>query len=156
MNTVIGLLDRVKTARGITSDNGLAHELGVTRQAVSKWRNGQAAPDPVTCAVLAQWLNLPLARVLGIVGEQRAISESEKRVWRQLASAAVIVLGLLQPTAPVNATESGQVIHYAHLSKRHRRKCEQSHKTLASRFADYISALLTWSNGNAHAAPLLP
>lgn len=94
MSTVTELLDKAKKARSLASDNALAIELGVTRQAVSKWRHGESAPDPVTCARLADMVGEPLQRVLGVVGEARAISAAEKAVWRRLASAAAVLLAV--------------------------------------------------------------
>ena len=98
MDTVNALLDRARKARGIESDNALAKVLGVGRAAVSRWRHGLSAPDPVSCAKLADMTGEPLAKVLGIVGEARAVSAAEKQVWRRLAEAAVLALALL-PTA---------------------------------------------------------
>ncbi|WP_313497394.1 helix-turn-helix transcriptional regulator [Pseudoxanthomonas mexicana] len=86
------LLDAAKTAQKITTDKGLAEALGVTKQAVSNWRKGVSLPDTVTCATLAGYTGLPLAQVLGIVGEARAISREEKAVWRKLAGSVALVL----------------------------------------------------------------
>ncbi len=90
--------------------HGLALALGVTDNAVSNWRTGRAYPDEVSCARLAQLLELPLGQVLGIVGEARSHSSAAKAVWRALArsaSAAVLVAAatLLAPT-PANAAQS--------------------------------------------------
>lgn len=90
------LLDAAKKAQGFETDMALAKALGISRSAVSAWRNGQKAPDPVQSAALAGYTGIPLAKVLGIVGEARAISAKEKAVWRKLAStAAVVAVGLL-------------------------------------------------------------
>lgn len=86
------LLDLTKSATGETTDSGLATKLGVTKQAVSGWRNGKAQPDTVTCAAIAGFTGVPLAKVLGIVGEARAISREEKAVWRKLAATAAVAL----------------------------------------------------------------
>lgn len=86
------LLDAAKTAQKITTDKGLAEALGVTKQAVSNWRKGVSLPDTVTCATLAGYTGLPLAQVLGIVGEARAISREEKAVWRKLAGSVALAL----------------------------------------------------------------
>ena len=92
------LLDTAKAAQNITTDKGLAEALGVTKQAVSNWRKGVSLPDTVTCATLAGYTGLPLAQVLGIVGEARAISREEKAVWRKLAASAALVALLVAPT----------------------------------------------------------
>lgn len=103
MESVTELLDKTKEMCGIESDNQLAIRLKVTRTSVSTWRNGRGQPDAVSCAKIAEITGIPLARVLGIVGEARAISREEKAVWRRLASAAAILLMLL-PALPSQAS----------------------------------------------------
>lgn len=87
---IADLLDAAKTRNEIASDNQLAKALGVSRQAVSSWRTGLKAPDPVACATLAGLTGEPLAKVLGIAGEARALSREEKAVWRKLAATALL------------------------------------------------------------------
>lgn len=90
--TVTDLLDAAKTAQGFATDMALAQALGISRSAVSAWRNGVKTPDTVQCAALAGYTGLPLAQVLGIVGEARAISREEKAIWRKLAASAAMLL----------------------------------------------------------------
>lgn len=89
---VLDLLDQAKQQQGITTDKALAEAVGVTKQSVSNWRKGVSLPDVVACGKLAKLTAVPLAKVLGIVGEQRAISRDEKAVWKQLATAAAVAL----------------------------------------------------------------
>jgi transcriptional regulator with XRE-family HTH domain len=96
---IADLLDAAKAARGLTSDNQLAKAIGVTRAAVSSWRNEIKTPDPVACATLAGLTGEPLAKVLGIVGEARAISREEKAVWRKLAATAAMLFLVALPWA---------------------------------------------------------
>lgn len=113
------LLDQAKQAQGFTTDMALAKALNVSRSAVSAWRNGVKTPDTVQCAALAGYTGLPLAKVLGIVGEARAISREEKAVWRKLAATAALLAVALLPvvSGPVHADLShsghGQLRHYA-------------------------------------------
>lgn len=86
------LLDAAKTAQKIEFDKDLAPRLGVKRTSISNYRKGVSLPDPVVCAALAGLTGLPLAKVLGIVGEARAISREEKAVWRKLAASAAAIL----------------------------------------------------------------
>lgn len=86
------ILEAAKKASGAASDSDLSRKLGVSRQAVSSWRNGVKLPDTVTCATIAGVTGIPLAKVLGIVGEARAISREEKAVWRKLAATAATLL----------------------------------------------------------------
>lgn len=89
------LLDKVRKSRSLNSDAALARALGVKPQTMSNWRKGHNLPDAVACARLAELSGEPLARVLGMIGEARAISAAEKAVWRRLAEAAVVLLAVI-------------------------------------------------------------
>lgn len=99
MDELNKLLDRIKETRSLPSDNALAKVLGVTRGSVSNWRHGKNYPDTVQCAAIAGFTGEPLARVLGIVGEARAISREEKAVWHKLATSAAALLVLVAGSA---------------------------------------------------------
>ncbi len=88
------LLDKAKAAKALKTDGALADALKVSPGAVSNWRHGKNLPDAVQCAKLAEMSGEPLARVLGMIGEARAISREEKAVWRRLATAASVALAL--------------------------------------------------------------
>jgi transcriptional regulator with XRE-family HTH domain len=108
MITVPELLDKARSVCRLGSDNALAARLNVSRAAVSRWRLGQSAPDEVSCGKLAEMTGEPLARVLGIAGEHRAISRDAKAVWRRLANAATVALlvgGFAAITAPLTASD---------------------------------------------------
>lgn len=109
MSAVSTLLDNAIKACSPATGRALAQFLAVEDSAVSNWRHGRALPDPVSCGKIAQLLDMPLAKVLGIVGEARAISMAEKAVWRKLATAACLVLafgqaGLARATSGMDAT----------------------------------------------------
>ena len=118
------LLDAAKAGRGFGSDYALAKALNVSRSAVSEWRQGKRHPDTVNCEKLAVFSGFPLHVVLGTVGEARAISTDEKRVWRKLA-AALFVSMLAVPTAYARPTSglyeatngNGSSVHYAKFRK---------------------------------------
>jgi hypothetical protein len=98
------LLDKAKEICRVTYDKDLAPRLGVKPTAVSNYRKGVSLPDAVVCATLAGLTGEPLARVLGIVGEARAISREEKAVWRKLAgSVAALLLAVTMLANPQNA-----------------------------------------------------
>lgn len=114
------LLDRCKEVCGARTDGELAKRLGVSKQALSSYRNGHRLPDPVQCATIAGLSGMPLAQVLGIVGEARAISSDEKAVWRRLAASAALVLIFALPSLTALAahhadshTSTGGTVHYA-------------------------------------------
>lgn len=99
------LLDAARNKAQVGTDMALATRLGVGRAAVSAWRTGVRLPDEVAAAKLADLAGEPLVRVLGMIGENRAISREAKAVWRRLASAAAILLGIVAGgyTAPAAA-----------------------------------------------------
>lgn len=117
MNNVNSLLDKAQEVCGVKTDSGLAEKLKVPRQNVCNWRKGRNSPDIVACGKIAEITGIPLARVLGIVGEARAISREEKAVWRRLASAAMVaslVLCALPAWASIRPTlTDGGYMHYA-------------------------------------------
>jgi transcriptional regulator with XRE-family HTH domain len=107
MRDINKLLDNVKETRSLASDTALAGFLHVTRQAVSNWRKGHSLPDIKATARIADALGEPVNRVLGEIGEARAIDREEKAVWRRIASAAAIVAmcGVLSAfSKPVSAS----------------------------------------------------
>ncbi|MDW7601687.1 DUF3693 domain-containing protein [Stenotrophomonas maltophilia] len=89
MQTVTDLIDTARKALNVSSDAEFARQLGVSRGTIANWKSGYSLPDTVMCATLAGLTGLPLARVLGIVGEARAVSREEKAVWRKLAATAM-------------------------------------------------------------------
>lgn len=104
MDALNKLLDKAREMRSCPSDAALARELHVTRGSVSNWRKGVSLPDEVACARLSDMTGEPLARVLGMIGEARAVSREAKAVWRRLATAAALMLlagasGLPSPAA---------------------------------------------------------
>lgn len=114
MKTIGELLDAIKARRNLDTDSALAAALGVSRQTVNNWRQSRNTPDPVACATIAGLTGEPLALVLGIAGEQRAISREEKAVWRRLAGTAALLAVLVLPALPSPAqAATGWVKHTA-------------------------------------------
>ncbi|MGV8950485.1 MAG: hypothetical protein ACOH2M_05280 [Cypionkella sp.] len=110
MLTLNNLLDKCKETCAVSSDNALAGRLKVSRQRVSAWRHGENYPDAVACARIAELTGEPLARVIGIVGEARALSMAEKAVWHRLAAAAAVAgVALLS----LYTLDAGQAVDFA-------------------------------------------
>ncbi len=100
MQTVTDLIDSARKALDVSSDAEFARQLGVSRGTIANWKSGYSLPDTVMCATLAGLTGMPLAKVLGIVGEARAVSREEKAVWRKLAATALTLavgFGLASP-----------------------------------------------------------
>lgn len=107
---VNSLLDQAKETCGVSYDKDLAPRLGVRPSAISNYRKGVSHPDAVVCATLAGLTGVPLAAVLGVIGEARAISREEKAVWRRLAATAMALalgVGLASPRDVQAASRAG-------------------------------------------------
>ncbi|WP_430541829.1 DUF3693 domain-containing protein [Xanthomonas fragariae] len=91
MSTIDALLDAAMKAVHAKNDTELAKALGIKPAAVSNYRRGVSLPNAVVCATLAGLTGEPLAKVIGVVGEARAISSDEKAVWRRLAATAMTI-----------------------------------------------------------------
>lgn len=119
MKTVTDLIDEARKELNVSSDAEFARQLGVSRGTIANWKSGYSLPDTVMCATLAGLTGMPLARVLGIVGEARAVSREEKAVWRKLAATALalaIGVGFASPRdvqAAVGGFDAAPSIHYA-------------------------------------------
>ena len=60
------------------SQEELAAELGISRQAVSKWERGESAPDTDNLIMLAKLYNVSIDELLGLNGEPNNETESER------------------------------------------------------------------------------
>ncbi len=86
------LLDTARQTCGATSDSALALRLGVTKQAVSNWRQAVNLPDVVACEKLANMAGFKPLDVIAAIYEQREISRDAKAVWKRIASVAALSL----------------------------------------------------------------
>lgn len=97
------------------SDYRLHQILGVTKQAISKYRLGQTAPDDAVAIRIAALLDLPPEYVVACIHQERARVAEEKSLWRSiaekfagLAAAALLALTLLLPPPPAQAAAATQ------------------------------------------------
>jgi transcriptional regulator with XRE-family HTH domain len=139
MLTIKAILDRAQ-AMGYT-DTAVAREVGVTKQAVSRWRTGQGLPADIHAAALARVAQLPATAVLtAIVAAKSEGKERETwvRAYGDLAraglAAVVLAVGLGAPPADA-APSAPDTRHYAN-SRRRRR---QEAATAASRWIARLS-----------------
>lgn len=117
---VNSLLDQAKEACGVSYDKDLAPRLGVRPSAISNYRKGVSHPDAVVCATLAGLTGVPLARVLGVIGEARAISREEKAVWRKLAATAMalcLAVGFALPHKAQAAVPGFDSVHAVYIMR---------------------------------------
>jgi len=116
MNATINLLDKYKKACSIASDNACAGSLGVSRQAVSKWRNGENHPDADVVEKMCEATGERLARWLPLIEAERARSPGARRAWLRLAqvAAAVALTVGISPShaAPISAAHNPETSVY--------------------------------------------
>ena len=82
MNAVNDLLDEAKEKNGYKSDNQLAIALGITRGAISHYRQNVAKPDAFTIARLSDFTGRPLAEILAMIEAEREKNKEKREYWK--------------------------------------------------------------------------
>lgn len=103
MPAINALLDKVKESCSLPSDNVLSKRIGVTRAAVSMWRNGGKPVPDERIAQLCAMAKLDGGEWMARIHAERAASPAEKALWRSVldrlsAAAAVVALLVLAVT----------------------------------------------------------
>lgn len=113
MKTTIEYLDALKAKTGAVSDYALAPKIGVTRSAISKYRNQKDFFSDEMCLRVASVLEIDPLLVITSVNAERSKNEETKKIWESLferlsgvAAMCLLATGItaLQP-APANASE---------------------------------------------------
>lgn len=112
MKTTIEFLDAVKAKHGVASDYALAPILGVTRSAMSKYRQKKDFLGDSTAIRVAELLEIDPLIVVASVHFERSKIDQEKALWKGflqklggLAASVVIALALWD-VAPNVAAET--------------------------------------------------
>ena len=84
------LLDDAKTVTG--SDYATAKRMGVTRAAISGYRNGRSRPDAYAVFKLAEVLNLNERDVFIALNVEGEKNEDKRRFWEKLGGVAASFL----------------------------------------------------------------
>ena len=128
MTAAIELLDKYKKTCSLASDNACAKKLGVTRAAVSAWRNGLRQPESNVIAQLADAIGEDFGFWLARIEAERARTPEAAKPWaalaKRLAQVAMIALiagigSVAMPAQSDNNVQSNQslmidqTIHYA-------------------------------------------
>lgn len=87
MKTTVQYLDALKAKTGAGSDYALAPKLGVTRAAISNYRNGRSFFDDEMCLKVASLLEIKPFIVMADIHAERAKTEPEKSAWRAASEA---------------------------------------------------------------------
>lgn len=72
------------------SQEYIADQLGVSRQAVSKWENGQSEPNAKNLAELACLFEIPLSELVGAQLPEVTAEQSRKRILRKNLEAVTV------------------------------------------------------------------
>jgi len=110
MQTTIELMDQAKAAAGIGSDYALAKLLGVSRAAVSQWRNGKGTMDDEAAAQVAALLQVEPGYVMACAQAERAKSEKARGRWARVA-ALLLAAGLPPAAGAANLTVDVDPLH---------------------------------------------
>ncbi|ELW9447700.1 DUF3693 domain-containing protein [Burkholderia orbicola] len=81
MKTTIEYLDAYKAKLGVDSDYAAAKALGVTRSAVSNYRNGSRGFDDATAVRIAEVLDVNPMEVIAAVHGEWARTEDMREFW---------------------------------------------------------------------------
>lgn len=119
MKTTIEFLDGLKAKYGLNSDYALWKKSGISQQSLSNYRLGKTHFDDSTAIRVAKLLEIDPAIVVSAVHAERAKSDPEKAVWREIFEklggvAASVVIGIAAFTLPVQNVDvgSGNSVYY--------------------------------------------
>ena len=84
MKSLEGYIDEFKDRLNLTSDYQLAEELGVSRQQISKIRNGQAAIGRDKCIRIAKALKIEPIEIIACVEAGKEKRVDVRSVWIKL------------------------------------------------------------------------
>jgi transcriptional regulator with XRE-family HTH domain len=133
MTTTINLLDKYRAVCLLQSDNAAALSLGLTRSALSLWRNGKSHANATAVERMCQATGQPLARWLPMIEAERARTAGDRRVWLRLAQ-GITACGLLiaaaynLPTLYIMSTIELGTLFAAQIQKRGS-ACSTGHST---------------------------
>jgi predicted transcriptional regulator len=85
MPAATDLLDKWKKTRSLVSDNASAGILGVKRQTISGWRNGDTRPEADTIARMAEEIGEDAGYWMVRIEAERARSPQAAKAWGELA-----------------------------------------------------------------------
>lgn len=102
MKQSMDYLDQAKIKLGIESDYSMAKELGLTKQAISNYRNGKTSMDVYAACRIADVLKIDPMEVIAAANAEREKNEDRKSYWAKkweaitaTIAAAVFALGVL-------------------------------------------------------------
>lgn len=105
-------IKNLRVEKGL-SQEALAAQLEISRQAIAKWESGQSRPSTANLLTLCEVFGVPLGELVageGPDGEAPAPAQQPRRSWKM--QAALLVLTLLSLALSVAVTVSTQNLHF--------------------------------------------
>lgn len=99
METTLQLYEAARAAAGVQSDNKFAKQLGLSRAAISKWRNKGGTFDDDTAEKIADILGRGPGEIIAICNAQRAKDEAGRKRWLRIAALLAAMAGGAAPGA---------------------------------------------------------
>ena len=129
MKTTLDYLNAVKAKTGAVSDYALAKELGISRQAISKYRNlGESFSDK-TAIKVAQILEIELSEVLISAQIESTKNDTVRSAYKSIferlggvAASVLVATTLFSNPAPVKAATGNDFVNDVYYVKSRKRK----------------------------------
>ena len=110
MKKISDYLDAYRAAKGLPSDYALAHDLDLTKQAVSKYRNNKGGFDLDVAWRIADAIGVDVSEILA-VGEieraRRTHNEAREKIWierlQHVSAAMMLFLVMFFPASSITA-----------------------------------------------------
>ena len=100
MKSTVEYIKEAKDKLGISSDYALSKELGLTKQAISKYQTGERVMDDYTAAKIANVLEINPLEPIAAANAEREKDAAKVDFWRRLGSSSkaaslggVLILG---------------------------------------------------------------
>jgi hypothetical protein len=133
VKTTVQYLDALKRRLDLPSDYAVAKVLGITRAAVSRYRQAGGAFDDLTAVRAAELLGLDPLEVIAASNAERARDDDARRVWERLwgkatgaavtTAFAACIVGLAAAPSPAQSAplEPDNVLSSCYVKLRRRR-----------------------------------
>lgn len=84
MKQTTRFLNEAKQIKGIESDYALAKMIGITKSAISNYRNGTSKMDDYSAAQIAEIIGIKPIEVIATIHAEREKNEKKKKYWENL------------------------------------------------------------------------
>lgn len=110
MRSTIEYMEKAKENLNIKSDYAMAKWLGITVQAMSKYKNGERTIDDYAAAKIANALGIPAIEVIAVANAEREKDEKRRDFWKDMLSrsmAAGVMIFAVISTGYSDRAEAG-------------------------------------------------